>query len=79
MIAFETMPLKELTMEYVTTHLMHEMSKRKMKEVQGEDIALVLFEIKWMILFVTRRKNVLLLWQTKPHCKILLQNKKQRR
>ena len=39
--ALETMPMKELTMEYVTARLMHEMSKRKEKEPQGEEVALV--------------------------------------
>jgi hypothetical protein len=39
--ALETMPMKELTMEYVTARLMHEMSKRKEKELQGEDVAMV--------------------------------------
>ena len=39
--ALETMPMKELTMEYVTARLMHEMSKRKEKEPQGEDVAMV--------------------------------------
>ena len=29
--AMEIMPMKELTMDYVTTCLMHEMSKRKKK------------------------------------------------
>ena len=33
--------MKELTMEYVTTRLMHEMSKRKEKEPQGDDAAMV--------------------------------------
>src|ERR1700724_2727756 len=37
----ETMPMKELTTEYVTARLMHEMSKRKEKEPQGEEVALV--------------------------------------
>ena len=40
--AMETMPMKELTMDYVTAHLMHEMSKCKEKEPQGEDAAMVL-------------------------------------
>ena len=39
--ALETMPTKELTMEYVTARLMHEMSKRKEKEPQGDDAAMV--------------------------------------
>jgi hypothetical protein len=30
--ALETMPMKELTMEYMMIRLMHEMSKRKEKE-----------------------------------------------
>ena len=39
--ALETMPMKELTMEYVTARLMHEMSKKKEKEPQGDDAAMV--------------------------------------
>ena len=38
----ETIPVKELTMDYVTACLMYEMSKRKEKEPQGEDAAMVL-------------------------------------
>ena len=44
--AMETMPMKELTMDYVTMRLMHEMSKRKEKEPQGEDVAMVLRQNK---------------------------------
>ncbi len=40
--ALETMPMKELTMEYVTARLMHEVSKRKEKEPQGDDAAMML-------------------------------------
>ena len=39
--ALETMPMKELTMKYVTARLMHEMSKHKEKELQGKDVAMV--------------------------------------
>ena len=39
--ALETLPMKDLTMEYVTSRLMHEVSKRKEKEPQGDDAALV--------------------------------------
>jgi hypothetical protein len=39
--ALETLPMKDLTMEFVTARLMHEMSKRKEKEPQGDDAAMV--------------------------------------
>lgn len=35
-IALDTMPMKELTMDFVTTRLMHEISMRKENEPQGE-------------------------------------------
>ena len=38
----ETMPMKELTMDYVTTCLMHEMLKCKEKEPQNKDAAMIL-------------------------------------
>ncbi len=40
-IALETLPMKDLTMEFVTARLMHEVSKRKEKEPQGDDAAMV--------------------------------------
>lgn len=46
MTDLETMPIKELTMEFVMARLMHEMTKRKEKECQGEDIAMVLRQDK---------------------------------
>ena len=39
--ALETLRLKDLTMEFVTARLMHEVSKRKEKELHGDDAALV--------------------------------------
>ena len=39
--ALETRPIHELTMEFVTARLMHEMTKRKENEAQGEGSALV--------------------------------------
>ena len=39
--ALETRPIKELTMEFVTACLMHEVNKRKENESQGEGSALV--------------------------------------
>ena len=39
--ALETMPMKELTMEYVTARLKHEVSKHKEKELQDEGAAMV--------------------------------------
>lgn len=36
------MSIKNLRMEYVTVHLMHKMSKRKKKEVQGDDATMLL-------------------------------------
>ena len=44
--AIETMPMKELTIKYVTAHLMHEMSKHKKNEPQGKDTAMVLHQSK---------------------------------
>jgi hypothetical protein len=39
--ALETLPMQDLTMEFVTARLMHEVSKRREKEPQGEDAAMV--------------------------------------
>ena len=39
--ALETLAMKDLTIEYVTAGLMHEVSKRKEKEPQGDDAALM--------------------------------------
>ncbi len=39
--ALETLPMQAFTMEFVTARLMHEMSKRREKEPQGEDAAMV--------------------------------------
>ena len=39
--ALETRPMKELTLEFVTARLMHEVAKRKEKEPQGDDVAMV--------------------------------------
>lgn len=44
--ALETRPLKELTLEYVTARLMHEVTKKKEKESKGEDSALVVQPFK---------------------------------
>jgi hypothetical protein len=40
------MLMKELTVEYVTPHLMQEMSKRKEKKPRGDDSATVSCQIK---------------------------------
>jgi hypothetical protein len=37
----ETLPMKDLTMEFVIAWLMHEVSKKKEKEPQGDDAAMV--------------------------------------
>ncbi len=37
----ETLPMQDLTMEFVTARLMHEVSKRKEKEPQGDDATMV--------------------------------------
>ena len=55
--AMETMPMKELTMDYVTAHLMHEMSKCKEKEPQGEDAAMVLWQGKGTTYFCAKAQN----------------------
>ena len=76
-IAMKMMPMKELMMEYVTTRLMHEMSKCKEKEPRtkcGDGIASKQNERST---FVTRHKDVFLLWQTGPHYTIFLQIKEQ--
>ncbi len=39
--ALETLPMQDLTMEFVTARLMHEVSKRREKEPQGDDAAMV--------------------------------------
>ena len=39
--ALKKMLMKELMMHYVTTHLMHEISKYNEKEPQDEDVAMV--------------------------------------
>jgi transposase InsO family protein len=45
--ALETLQMKNLTMEFVTARLMHEVSKRKEKETHGDDGALVAKQSKW--------------------------------
>ena len=40
-VALETRPMKELTVEFITSRLMHEVTKRKEKEPQGEDSAML--------------------------------------
>lgn len=45
--ALETMHMKDLTMEFVTARLMHEVSKRKEKEPHGDDAALASRQNKW--------------------------------
>ena len=45
--ALETLHMKDLTMEFVTARLMHEVSKRKEKEPHGDDAALVSRQNKW--------------------------------
>ena len=77
--ALETMPMIELTMEYVAARLMHGMSKRKEKKPQGKDVTMVSRASKQSrrSTFVTRRKEVLPLWQPGPYCVILLQSKEQ--
>jgi hypothetical protein len=39
--ALETLPMQDLTMEFVTARLMHEVSKWREKEPQGDDAAMV--------------------------------------
>jgi hypothetical protein len=39
--ALETRPMKELTLDFITARLMHEVSKRKEKEPQGDDAAML--------------------------------------
>lgn len=41
-IVLEMKPMKKLTIQYVTVHLMHKMLKRKEKEPQGDEITMVL-------------------------------------
>jgi len=45
-IAMETMPMKELTMEYVISRLIDEMTKRKEKNIQGGDLGMVTYHSK---------------------------------
>ena len=71
----ETMLMKELTMKHVTARLMHEMSKRKEKEPKTKMWPWCRVKAKWRSTFATRRKDMLLLRQTRPHCAILLQSK----
>jgi hypothetical protein len=44
--AMKTMPMKDLTMNYVTTRLIYEMLKRMKKKPQGEDAAMMLRQTK---------------------------------
>ena len=39
--ALETQPMNELTLDFITARLMHEVSKRKEKEPQGDDAAML--------------------------------------
>lgn len=43
-MTLETMLMKELTMAYVTVRLMHEMSKKKEKEPEDNNAAMVLHQ-----------------------------------
>ena len=43
-IALETMRMKELLTNYVTASLIHEMLKRKKKEPQSDNVAMVLHQ-----------------------------------
>ena len=45
-VAFELIPVKKRTMDYMTARLRHEMSKRREKESQGEDATIVLQQSK---------------------------------
>jgi hypothetical protein len=45
-IVLKTMPMKELTIDYIPARLMHKMSKRKEKKSQGEDTAMMLQQSK---------------------------------
>jgi hypothetical protein len=40
-IALETRPLKELTLDFITARFMHGVSKKKEKEPQGDDAAML--------------------------------------
>jgi len=42
----ETMPVKDVTMDYVTTHLMHKILKHNEKEPQCGDVAMVFRQSK---------------------------------
>jgi hypothetical protein len=39
--ALETLPMQDLTMEFVIARLMHEVSKRREKEPQGDDATML--------------------------------------
>lgn len=45
-MALETMPMKELIMEYVKVWLVHKISKRKKKEPQGDNVTMILQQNK---------------------------------
>jgi hypothetical protein len=76
--ALETLPMQDLTMEFVTARLMHEVSKRREKEPQGDDVAMVSMQGKGGTTFTRKdNKDMLLLWQTRPHYTILLQGQEQ--
>ena len=57
--ALETRPMKELTLEFVTARLMHEVTKRKEKEPQGDEAAMV-------TRYAKGAKGIFQLWQTRP-------------
>jgi hypothetical protein len=42
----ETMPIKDVTMDYVTAHLMHKILMHNEKEPQGGDVAMVFRQSK---------------------------------
>ena len=46
MSILETRPMKELTLEFVTARLTHEVTKRKEKEPQGDEAAMVTRQAK---------------------------------
>jgi len=76
--ALETLTMQDLTMEFVIARLMHKVSKRREKEPQGKrcDDGVNARKRRDHI-YTQRHQDMLLLWQTRPHCTILLQGQEQ--
>ena len=60
--ALEMRPIKELTLDFITTHLMYEVSNRKEKEPQGDNAAMLSHNLERWTTMKGQYPEVLQLW-----------------